>query len=854
MEPANPVPADRIRVLVIDDEEPIRSLARRILIQAGCTVEAAADGRDGLQLLLGSDFDVAVVDLKMSRMDGISFLVEALRICPWIGVVIVTGLSQQVDVDRARELGVKHILKKPFRVDEFRGMVFEQAEEKRRKLTTSSDISLGRIQNALGLFRQLTCAATESDTLLDALQSLSTGLQILPSAVVAILSLEEDPILVISVLKPVSREFLQTFEDEIRMRYQRFSGQTLSSELRIEVQGVAESEDAAAAVGNSFSIPIITGGDISGLLAHASIDKDAYSETDMLFMYHAANLLSTVLLTFRRMKQLAVRDALTGLYNQRGLREQMESVWQMVKRYHYRVSIAVLDIDQFKAVNDTYGHPVGDEVLVELGDLLRVSVRASDIIGRYGGDEFVILFPNASPEDLAAFSERFMETLRGHIFCDGTHDLKLTVSMGMSSSFGQDWLLLSSNEILTQADQALYTAKDNGRDQVCMWSAGGFAATETIETLTPVARETAKHEIQGAGRLLVVDDEEVVLDYLRTVLKTEGYEVVAVQSAEEAREALRSAPGEIGIVVTDITLKEESGLDLLKDLRSLDDMLVAIVMTGNVTLDNAVSSLRHGAYDFIEKPIEVAPLLAVLNRAREYRRLRLQNRRYQLRLEDMVREKSKELSIALEQAKQSYNFTLEALVAMIDAREQNTGRHSVNVRELSLILGRELDLGERDMRILSQGALLHDIGKIAIPDSILLKEGPLTSDEWVVMRSHAEKGYEIVSRSPFLKESAEIVHSHQEKYDGTGYPRGLAGDDICMGARIFSVVDAYDAMRTDRPYRKAMRTSDAINELRTYSGTQFDPTVVEAALRCIDQMERVRALTTDIESIEVAAP
>jgi len=219
----------------------------------------------------------------------------------------------------------------------------------------------------------------------------------------------------------------------------------------------------------------------------------------------------------------------------------------------------------------------------------------------------------------------------------------------------------------------------------------------------------------------------------------------------------------------------------------------------------------------------------------------------------MVRAKSKELSIALEQSKQSYNFTLEALVSMIDAREQNTGRHSVNVRELSLILGRELDLGERDMRILSQGALLHDIGKIAIPDSILLKEGPLTSEEWIVMRSHAEKGYEIVSRSPFLKESAEIVHSHQEKYDGTGYPRGLAGDDICMGARIFAVVDAYDAMRTDRPYRKAMRTSDAINELRTYSGTQFDPTVIEAALRCIDQMERVRALTTDIEASEVAA-
>jgi putative nucleotidyltransferase with HDIG domain len=224
-------------------------------------------------------------------------------------------------------------------------------------------------------------------------------------------------------------------------------------------------------------------------------------------------------------------------------------------------------------------------------------------------------------------------------------------------------------------------------------------------------------------------------------------------------------------------------------------------------------------------------LLAVMEKAVDHRRLRVENERYRLRLEDMVRQKSATLMETLEHLKESHDFTLQALAGLLDVREHNTGRHSVRVKELSLILGRAMGLEGRDLETLSYGALLHDIGKIAVPDSILLKPGPLTEDEWKLMKTHSEIGYRILSGNRYLKEVAELVYAHQERYDGRGYPRGLKGAEISLGARIFAVIDAYDAMRSTRPYREAMSPEAAAKELESGRGTHFDPAVVDVFLR-----------------------
>lgn len=195
---------------------------------------------------------------------------------------------------------------------------------------------------------------------------------------------------------------------------------------------------------------------------------------------------------------------------------------------------------------------------------------------------------------------------------------------------------------------------------------------------------------------------------------------------------------------------------------------------------------------------------------------------------------------ALRDAARTHEGALLALVNALDAREHDTQAHSLRVRSLALRLGRALRLGPKRLRVLGQGALLHDVGKIGVPDRILLKEGPLSPEEWEDMRKHPEFGQKILETVPFLRQAAEIVGTHHEKYDGTGYPRGLAGDRIPLGARVFAVVDVFDALTNKRPYHDAVGISEAKKTIREGSGTHFDPEVAEAFLALADvEIDRV---------------
>ena len=268
-------------------------------------------------------------------------------------------------------------------------------------------------------------------------------------------------------------------------------------------------------------------------------------------------------------------------------------------------------------------------------------------------------------------------------------------------------------------------------------------------------------------------------------------------------------------------------------------------MTGHATVYNAIQCLREGAYDFIHKPIERSQLLALLRRAMEYRDLKIENDRYQAHLEAMVRERSAKLAASLQDIQASYEFTLEALVRMLDAREEHTGRHSKRVRELAVALAQEMGLTNEQQETVASGAFLHDIGKIAIPDHILLKPGPLTDEEWVIMKTHSQTGYDILRSSQFLQHTAQVVYQHHEHFDGSGYPQGLSGKDISEGARIFAVIDAYYAMRSQRVYRDAIPHTAAVEEVMAHAGTQFDPDVVDAFRERQTEFDEVRRRLAD---------
>jgi putative nucleotidyltransferase with HDIG domain len=255
-----------------------------------------------------------------------------------------------------------------------------------------------------------------------------------------------------------------------------------------------------------------------------------------------------------------------------------------------------------------------------------------------------------------------------------------------------------------------------------------------------------------------------------------------------------------------------------------------VMVTAMHDISIALNAIRNGAYDYLLKPFDREQLLATVRRALENRRLKLENRKYQTELESLVTARTEQVRQALASLERSYDITLEALGNALDLKDAETEGHSKRVTAFTIAIARAMGISGDQIRVIARGAFLHDIGKMAIPDAILRKPGALDPEEVAIMREHAYRGYQILRRIPFLTEASEIVYAHQEKFDGTGYPRGLKGEQIPLGARIFSVADTLDAMTSNRPYRAAQPLSAARTEIDKWAGRQFDPQVVKVFL------------------------
>jgi len=345
-------------------------------------------------------------------------------------------------------------------------------------------------------------------------------------------------------------------------------------------------------------------------------------------------------------------------------------------------------------------------------------------------------------------------------------------------------------------------------------------------------------------RILVVDDDDTVRDVIGVLLREEGYLTTLVSSAEAGLEAARA--DDYPLVISDMKMPGKGGDWLLARLRELRPDTSVIMLTAFGDTEAAVDCLRKGASDYLLKPPKVTDLIRAIERALAKRRLELARQRYRRSLEKRVRDRTAELQQALLDLEANYATTLWALVAALDAREHEVSNHSQRVVRYTLAIAKRLGLPERDLPDLGRGALLHDIGKIGIPDSILLKPAKLTDEEWVEMRRHPAIGFEILKAIPFLGVPAEIVLSHQERFDGRGYPRGLSGEGIVLGARIFAIADTFDAMTSDRPYRKRAGADAARAEIQKHAGSQFDPRCAEAFLGlAIPELDELARPTAD---------
>jgi putative nucleotidyltransferase with HDIG domain len=342
-------------------------------------------------------------------------------------------------------------------------------------------------------------------------------------------------------------------------------------------------------------------------------------------------------------------------------------------------------------------------------------------------------------------------------------------------------------------------------------------------------KSAADRKIMQPQRILIVDDEESVRAVAAALLEQSGYATTTTESAEEAIARLQQDP-DYDLVLSDIMMPGTNGLSLLDHICTDHPGMPVVMFSAVNDIHVVTNAFRRGAIDYLLKPFERSELESIVMRAVEHGRLRKQNTIYRQNLESIVSSRTGRLRSTMQDLERSYDITLEAMGDALDLRDEETEGHSRRVTAYTIALAQAMGLDSDELRVIARGAFLHDIGKIATPDSILLKPGKLSDEEMTIMKKHCERGYEMVRKIPFLRDAAEIVRAHQEQFDGNGYPQGLRGEEIPLGARIFAIADSLDAMTSDRPYRKGTTFAVATEEIVRCAGTQFDPQIVKVFL------------------------
>jgi len=344
--------------------------------------------------------------------------------------------------------------------------------------------------------------------------------------------------------------------------------------------------------------------------------------------------------------------------------------------------------------------------------------------------------------------------------------------------------------------------------------------------LTPCVQQGSTDS--AAAQVLIVDDDPSVRKVLATLLSQVGMSSRVAANPKEALILLDKIVFEA--VISDLRMGADSGFDLLHQVRKRFPNLPFLMATGVDDVRVGVQAMKDGADDYLLKPFDIDVVLVSLHRAQQRKLLERELENYRLHLEEMVSLRTREVQAALADLEHSHSATLEALGSAIDLRDGPTAGHSRRVLLYSLKIAQEIGGLHDQLKNLAMGAWLHDIGKLAIPDSILLKPGALTAEERHVMEGHVEIGFDLVKSIPFLIDAAEIILAHHERYNGSGYPRGTRGESIPIGGRIFAVADSFDAMTSDRPYRTALPLKTARSVIEVGRGELFDPQIAEAFL------------------------
>jgi len=538
---------------------------------------------------------------------------------------------------------------------------------------------------------------------------------------------------------------------------------------------------------------------------------------------------------YRKIEHLSMSDQLTGLPNRRSFEMKVSEEWDRATRELTYLSIMMVDIDHFKKYNDTYGHQQGDVALRAVAEMFSKSLRRpSDFVARWGGEEFILLLPNtdsAGAYDVAETIRKSAEEME--ILASDRTVTKLTVSIGVNTRVqGQNVTL---DKFVSWTDMALYTAKNKGRNKVCVYE-------------LPDEADDGKNKEVKRNIIFIVDDNETNLTVAENVL-AKDYRVIALSSAEKMFKALTKFTPDM--ILLDIEMPDMNGFEAMEQLKrdELYAEIPVIFLTGLSDAQSEAHGISLGAVDFIMKPF-TEPVL--LNRIRKH-----------LDIDELVRERTRQLAYRTEQlARRSdqlvrlQNGIVFTLADIVENRDANTGGHIERTSTyMSILIDAMLEqevysseLRDWDLDSVISSARLHDIGKISIPDSVLNKPDKLTDEEFAIIQTHPEVGKKMIEQMTartgealFLENAKLFAEYHHEKWNGRGYPNGLSELSIPLHGRIMAVIDVYDALVSDRPYKKAFSHEKAVSIIMEDSGTHFDPQIADIFNKINDKIDAARS-------------
>jgi diguanylate cyclase (GGDEF)-like protein len=587
-------------------------------------------------------------------------------------------------------------------------------------------------------------------------------------------------------------------------------------------------------VETAVSVPVCWSGELKGALSVAFVTPRPIADDDIATLQAIADLAAVACSNaqaYEEAQEAARTDSLTGLLNHGAIQVRVrEEIWR-ARRSGNDLSCLLVDLDNFKPINDRHGHRLGDEILKSVATAVATEFRPYDGIGRYGGDEFVLILPGTGEDAALEAAERLRAVVEETGVRFGDLGVHVTCSIGVAH-----WREpLTAAELLERADRALLLAKRRGKDGVV------FSNIQTERDLAELELEARPSRLMTRFWDVVSrsvgprDVLSVLPSFLCRELELEEVTLLELSSAvpgraltllATARQAGDPAPAVLkNAVVTfseDLARKLGGGPIARESLSELWSALSLDGRAGAAPIDDSAGG-SYAAIGLVERH-NLHALLLMRHQATHFPGAAA-------RLAEVVAGQA--VTVLLGQSGGGSRTAVAALAAAIDARDNYTMAHSEEVVALACEVARRLALPPGEIAKVRDGAMLHDVGKVAIPNEILYKPGPLTMEEWEVMRRHPVIGERILRRTPELEPIAPLVRHEHERWDGTGYPDGLAGEQIPVGSRIILACDAYNAMITARPYRDPMSPGEAIAELENGAGSQFDPRVVSALVQLL---------------------